>query len=225
MTIFYLVFIAVIIIIILYVLYLRPLYSGTSVIKGNTRYKADKLMIIAHPDDELIFGSKELIENPGWKVICITNGSKKSVNKISICYLMGHRSTYRRDEFINMMNLLHCQYEIWDYEDNYFNSNWNLKQLKNQLENLLREKNYKMVLTHNLAGEYGHTQHKTISKLLYDINPPNLYTFYYDSNTINPYLVLIKKLSHVYQSQDKIIKKNYKYIEHQSKIAVKNNSK
>ena len=33
-----------------------------------------KLMIVAHPDDELIFGGAELIKHgPEYKVICLTN--------------------------------------------------------------------------------------------------------------------------------------------------------
>ncbi|HDR7646817.1 TPA: PIG-L family deacetylase [Bacillus mycoides] len=34
----------------------------------------DKLMIVAHPDDESIFWGAALINENGWKVICLTNG-------------------------------------------------------------------------------------------------------------------------------------------------------
>ena len=40
---------------------------------SSNKKKFNKVMIVAHPDDELIFGGAELIQNKGYKVICITN--------------------------------------------------------------------------------------------------------------------------------------------------------
>ncbi|ANB50632.1 putative N-acetylglucosaminyl phosphatidylinositol deacetylase [Powai lake megavirus] len=204
--------IAIIIIIcyVYYYLYIRKLYSSNYIIKGNTDIDADKLMIVAHPDDETIFGGRYLIENHGWKVICVTNASSKSSNTLSL------KRYDRRKDFIYIMNKLKCQYEIWDYEDNKFNANWNKNKLLTQLKNLFLDKKYKIVLTHNLDGEYGHIQHKCISRLVHEINPKNLYVFYLDMDQINPCYQKVMDLLKIYRCQNNIISKLNKYILHQS---------
>ncbi|BCS83181.1 glcnac-pide-N-acetylase [Cotonvirus japonicus] len=200
---------------IIYYLWFRSLHSSTLVTSGNNNIFADKLMIVAHPDDELIFGGRELIEHSGWKVVCITNGTIKSNN-----FIKRGNHNYRKDEFINMMKTLGHQYEIWDYEDNLFNSNWNRKLIISQLKNLINEYSYKIILTHNLQGEYGHIQHKHVSKLVHGLHPKNLYVFDTDENINNPYMDKILLISKIYGSQKKIIEKNQKYIIHQSKKLV-----
>nr|WBF70746.1 putative n-acetylglucosaminyl phosphatidylinositol deacetylase [Megavirus caiporensis] len=193
-----------------YYLYLRKLYSSNYIIRGNIDIDADKLMIVAHPDDETIFGGRYLIENHGWKVVCVTNASSKSNNKLSL------KKYDRTKDFIYIMDKLKCQYEIWDYEDNKFNANWNKNKFLTQIKNLFSEKKYKIILTHNLDGEYGHIQHKYISRLIHDINPKNLYVFHLNENQINPYYQKVMDLLKIYKCQNKIISKLNKYILYQS---------
>jgi mannosyltransferase OCH1-like enzyme len=47
-----------------------------TVVVKNENY--DKLMVVAHPDDELLFGGLAILREPGWKVICITNDQANS---------------------------------------------------------------------------------------------------------------------------------------------------
>lgn len=194
-----------------YILFLRKLYSSNSVIKGNNHINVNKLMIIAHPDDELIFGGREILEEKGWKIVCITNGSSKSGNIFSFC-----SAEKRREEFISVMNKMDCAYEIWDYEDNYFNANWNEKILVRQLSNLLNEKKYRKIVTHNLNGEYGHIQHKKISEIIHYLKPKKLYIFDYKDSESNPYIEKINDISLLYSSQKNVIRKHYNYVIHQS---------
>ena len=37
----------------------------------------NKIMIISHPDDEILWGLDSLLNENSWKVICITNGDNK----------------------------------------------------------------------------------------------------------------------------------------------------
>lgn len=201
--------------IIYYLLFCRKLHSTNNTIRGNNHIIADKIMIVAHPDDELIFGGRELLENNNWKVVCVTNGSLESNNIFSF-----NTKNYRKNEFINVMNSLNCAYEMWDFEDNYFNANWNENLLKNKLIKLFNEKQYKMIVTHNLIGEYGHIQHKKISQLVYQSYPPNLYMFGYDSNRINPLVDSLNKLLTLYSSQQNAINKHYLYVLHQCIIKI-----
>ncbi|XWV24974.1 hypothetical protein QJ856_gp0805 [Tupanvirus deep ocean] len=204
-----------------YILFNRKLYHSNIIIKGNEQINANKLMIVAHPDDELIFAGKELLKEKGWKVICVTNGSSKSENKFSFTVSPGTR----KKEFIDVMNMLGCQYEMWDYEDNGFNANWDELSLLDKLRNAINENEYKIILTHNLNGEYGHVQHKKISELIHLLKPKNFYVFGYSetknlnstqSNSLDPNIIEINKLLSLYKSQRNTINKHYTYINNQT---------
>ena len=105
-------------------------------------YQTTKLMIVAHPDDELIFGGAELIKHgPEYKVICLTNKS----NEI------------RSKEFKMVMEKLNVgSWEMLDYEDTLHPT----QQL--DLEVILMSKKWEKIVTHNPIGEYGHPQHKLV---------------------------------------------------------------
>lgn len=105
-------------------------------------YQINKLMIVAHPDDELIFGGAELINHgPEYKVICLTNKSNKTRSK----------------EFKEVMKKLKVgSWEILDYDDTL-----NPVGVIN-LESILISRDWKKIVTHNSIGEYGHPQHKFI---------------------------------------------------------------
>ena len=220
MKILYILITIAIIIIIYYFVFCRKLYYSPSVLTGNNHIDANKLMIVAHPDDELIFGGQELLAEPGWMVVCITNGSNRSGNLYSL-----HRAEKRIKEFITVMNSLNCKYEMWDYEDNGFNANWDEKSLITKLKQLLDKNKFIKIVTHNLQGEYGHIQHKKISELVHSLKPKNLYVFGYiddksiiDGNNkkINPYAYQLEQVLSCYSSQKNIINKYYTNILYQS---------
>lgn len=199
----------IILIIILYVLFYRRLYHSENILSGNDHIPFNKLMIVAHPDDELIFGGSELIQEKGWKVICVTNGSPKSSN------IFGKKDINRSNEFINLMNHLQCAYEIWDFEDNGFNCNWEYSVLYNKIQNAIREKEYQKILTHNLNGEYGHIQHKLIGKIINQIKPANLFVFGKDDQFVNPNALQVIELLSFYPSQKHVTNQHLQYIIHQ----------
>lgn len=216
MLLLYIIIIILILSIVWYYLYYRELYYSDKIITGNNHVKFDKLMIVAHPDDETIFGSRQLIEEPGWKVVCITNASNKSANQFSLI-----NADTRINEFITIMTELDCAYEIWDYEDNGCNANWH-KSIIDRLSTLVNNRKYNKIVTHNLDGEYGHVQHKKISQIIHKINPPNLYVFN-KGTTKNPYIDKINKLLSIYQSQKIAVEKFYEYVYYQNVKSVNNN--
>ena len=105
-------------------------------------YQLKKLMIVAHPDDELIFGGAELIKyGSEYKVICLTNKS----NKI------------RSKEFKMVMEKLNVgSWEMFDYEDTLYPTQ------QFNLEDILMSRQWEKIVTHNPIGEYGHPQHKLV---------------------------------------------------------------
>jgi hypothetical protein len=112
-----------------------------------------KLMVVAHPDDELLFGGTQLFE-PGWKVVCVTNGGNKT----------------RSIEFSRLMQELNCAYEMWDFVDNY--SLPLDPKVAEELQKTLAGKSYQKVLTHNKDGEYGHPHHIQIHEILAKMSLP-----------------------------------------------------
>ena len=113
----------------------------------------DKILFIAHPDDEVVFFSQQLISKDGWLVVCITNGG----NKI------------RSREFINSMNKFNARYKILNFEDGYM-VKWNEKKVINKINKILNmRKEWDIIVTHNYEGEYGHFQHKELNRIIKSI--------------------------------------------------------
>lgn len=202
-----LILILIISILLIYIIFFRKLYHSDYVLSNNK--KANKLMIVAHPDDETIFGGKYLSSE--WKVVCITNGTFKSSNALTL------NRKERFKEFIKVMNEFGCSYEIWDYEDNYFNSNWD-DSLIYKLLNLFNQ-HFDIIVTHNSKGEYGHCQHIKLHQIIKKINPPNLYFFHYNENIINPNINEINRILNIYNSQGNLSNIYNKYILHQNIIS------
>lgn len=191
----------------------RKLYSS-DIIASHTVGKPENLMIVAHPDDEIIFGGKELLSKKNWKVVCVTNGTMKSHNKFSI-----QNKRNRCVEFIRAMTHLGCSYEIWDYEDNLFSSNWD-GTLGVELNRVIHEYNYKSIVTHNLHGEYGHKQHQKISQLVHKLKPQNLFVFG-KCGKLNPYYDELKAIMvKYYHGQMSAFNKYASYVKYQCVIPV-----
>lgn len=110
----------------------------------------NKLLLVAHPDDELIFLGNRLFIEKDWLVICMTNGD----------------SVTRSKEFINLMNELKLQYKILNFKDG-INIKWNDLKVKKVIFKIVSSKDkWKMIVTHNNEGEYGHIQHKQLNRLV-----------------------------------------------------------
>ncbi|MBE6048578.1 MAG: PIG-L family deacetylase [Clostridium sp.] len=149
----------------------------------------DKLLVTAHPDDEMIFAGDKLLREKGWKVVCITNGT----------------NMVRNEEFKKAMKKAKVSdYEIWNYKDEW-KGDFPREELKDRLEKVISSKNYKIILSHNLQGEYGHSQHKALAEVLREIVKENLYEFSLGENLsffrrIRKWKILMK-----YKSERKVV--------------------
>lgn len=118
----------------------------------------DKLMIVAHPDDEMLWGGMHLIKDK-YLVVCMTNANTRRYGKT------------RAKELQKVLEKTKDKGIILNYPD-YNNAgkidDWSgcAKSMKKDLTVLLQYKDWKVVVTHNKQGEYGHKQHKKTHKLV-----------------------------------------------------------
>ena len=106
-------------------------------------------MFVAHPDDESLFGGEALTSSSGWTVICVTNGTNEQ----------------RRCEFIEAMSSIGANYTMLGHFDHLASGNFSGR-LDEQLQELLEEFPYEMVVTHNERGEYSHPQHRAVHRIV-----------------------------------------------------------
>ena len=130
----------------------QPLSAGKLDCIGD----ATKLMIVAHPDDETIWGGAHLLDG-GYFVLCITNGKNKR----------------RADEFRRAVEKSGNTSLILDYPDktNFVRNDWNYSKegIEADIQLVLSAKHWDFVVTHNPDGEYGHIHHKMTSEITTEV--------------------------------------------------------
>ena len=118
--------------------------------------EVDKLLIVAHPDDEVLWGGINLLTQPGWFVVCSTHAN----------------DPVRSAEFYSTMSYCNVtKYIMFDVDDTYTEDPSEADKLYDgsKFEEALKQlskKDWKLVLTHNSDGEYGHEHHKKVHRLV-----------------------------------------------------------
>jgi LmbE family N-acetylglucosaminyl deacetylase len=103
------------------------------------------LMIVAHPDDEVVFGFRDLIQNQVC-VVTLTNGDNK----------------VRRSEFFESANAAGFVGHMLNYPDNPDDiwSNYSIEHFyENHIKNIIGSSKFELVVSHSSDGEYGNKQH------------------------------------------------------------------
>lgn len=135
------------------------------------------LMIVAHPDDELIFGYRTLLDNPDITIICMTN----------------EMDQIRHSEFKNSCEAMKVkEYLIWSFPDGWDESFLEIEAVES-LRSYISE--FDNIVTHNETGEYGHVQHKSLHNIVKNLvsqTDKDLYVF--DKSIPLPYDLLVDKL-------------------------------
>ena len=169
---------AIIIVISLLIHYLMP-YKVTKDYSKIDLDRVNKLMIVAHPDDEMLWGGAHLLEDD-YLVVCVTCGGVK----------------IRVNEFISVMHATNDEYIMLGYPDKTNGErdswdNWRDK-IADDLKDIIALKDWDTIVTHNPDGEYGHQHHKMTSALVTKVTDDKnkLYYFgrYHSKKTITPYL-------------------------------------
>lgn len=128
-------------------------FITTSILKQAGIDYTNKLMVVAHPDDETLWGGGHLSEG-NWFVVCLTNGYNRQ----------------RTKEYHNALNSLGAKGIILSYPDltNGKRNNWSTvkNNIVNDMNTVLKYKEWNMIATHNPEGEYGHIHHKMTSSYM-----------------------------------------------------------
>jgi hypothetical protein len=116
----------------------------------------DKLLIVAHPDDDVLWGGMNLLLEPGWFVVCASHLS----------------DPVRSLEFYKSMSFSNVtRYIMYDVKEEYTDDEDESDEqffgtpFEKGIKDLAKH-TWKLVLTHNNEGEYGHEHHRTIFKLV-----------------------------------------------------------
>lgn len=116
----------------------------------------NNLMIVAHPDDETLWGGNALLED-NYLVVCLTNGNNST----------------RKSEFLNVMNKTGDISIILSYPDKIHGkrSDWSFcyNDITKDLETIINYKDWDTIVTHNEKGEYNHEHHIMTHSIVNDI--------------------------------------------------------
>ena len=150
----------------------------------------DKIMIVAHPDDEALFGGAELLSHPKeYKVIVVEE----------------YHDKIRRKEFKESMKFIGIkEYEHWTgYKGG---EDYHREKLIYELLRALRERKWIKIVTHNKVGEYGHPRHRALHEILNHLRPEILWQFDKAGERLPNDLLLKKRdLLKVYRSQKEVL--------------------
>ena len=171
---------------------------------------ASKLMIVAHPDDETIWGGAHLLDR-GYLVVCLTDGYNKK----------------RASEFNEAVKASGNTPLILDYPDkvNFKRADWSeiTDDIEADIELIMSAKHWDIAVTHNPKGEYGHIHHKktnaiTVKAFNKTKGADKLYFFgdYYKASDIGSAAEKLtpisqseleqkKKLCDIYRSQKRVM--------------------
>ena len=135
----------------------------------------NNLMVIAHPDDESLWGGVHLSKSD-YLVVCVTCGTDKQ----------------RQEEFEKAMkefDNVGLSLNYPDITDNKID-NWSKKyySIEKELKEIIDYKDWNMIVTHNPNGEYDHIHHRMISTMVTkNSDKDKLYYFnkYYTKDELN----------------------------------------
>ena len=162
-------------------------------------------VIVAHPDDEILWAGGTIMSNPSWNcfVVCLCRGSDKE----------------RAMRFYNTLKILNSDGIIGDLDDGPEQKPLSEKEVEQAILELLPHKHFDLIISHNPNGEYTkHLRHEEISRAVISlwyadkISASELFTFAYEDGEKKYYPRPVKK-ANIYQKLSKQIwEKKYKVI-------------
>ena len=168
-----------------------------------------KVMIVAHPDDETLWGGANLVRD-NYFVVCLTNG-----------YNLARAHDFR--EILKFTNNSGIILNYPDIEDNIIDD-WSEVEngILKDLSTILTYQNWDKIVTHGPDGTTGHYHHKKINQYVTEITKKfnsykNLYYFqkFFKKDKIPNYLPRINDIELEYKRKEVEIYESVKHIIYQ----------
>ena len=130
-------------------------------------------VIVAHPDDETLWAGGTILSHPSWNcfIISLCRGNDEE----------------RAPKFYKAIKVLKSEGNMGDLDDGPEQNPLDEEEVEQTILNLLPEKHYDLIISHNPNGEYTrHLRHEEVSKSVINlwnngkINADELRTFAYE---------------------------------------------
>lgn len=175
------------------------------------------LMIVAHPDDEVVFGFRDIVHN-SVHVISLTNGDNE----------------VRRGEFYSVMSTIGGKGDMLNYvdspEDTWADIPVEDFYRNNIMELIVKSMKYELVVSHGSDGEYGNKQHIRVHNIARNVAsemglPFQTFRDRYRVSDYATYKDKYEKLVGLYKSQNRAIAHLANFFENAQKKGASKNGK
>jgi LmbE family N-acetylglucosaminyl deacetylase len=113
-------------------------------------------VIVAHPDDETLWAGGTILSHPSWNCFIV-----------SVC--RGNDSE-RASKFYNALKVLKSEGNMGNLDDGPDQNPLDEEEVEQTILNLLPEKHYDLIFSHNPNGEYTrHLRHEEVSKAVINL--------------------------------------------------------
>lgn len=116
--------------------------------------QVNKVMFVAHPDDETLWGGAHLTSG-NYLVVCLTDGDNDIRAK-------EFRDAVKAANETNIPVIMRYPDKTFFMRDNWFGLKGDIRR---DIQTIIETKNWDQIVTHNRNGEYGHIHHKLTHKL------------------------------------------------------------
>ena len=148
------------------------------------------LIIVAHPDDEILWAGGTILNNPSWDCFIISLCRKNDED--------------RAPKFYRVLNTLKAKGIMGNLDDGPEQTPLNNSDIQQIIIDLLPKNDFDLIITHNLMGEYTHhLRHEEVSKAVISlwlkdkITADVLWTLAYEDGN-KAYLPKAVKEAHIY---------------------------
>ena len=163
----------------------------------NNKTPKSVLIIVAHPDDEILWAGGTILNNPLWNCFIMSVCRKNDAD--------------RAPKFYDVLKILNAKGVMGNLDDEAAQAPLEIVDIQQVILNLLPKTDFDLIITHNLSGEYTkHLRHEEVSKAVISlweegkIAASALWTFAYEDGN-KAYLPQAVKQAHIYEALTSII--------------------